>query len=226
MDTTVNRAGWHPLEIRTVSVGFLLAGLAVALTTVSFALHTTFPYRWLVWGCTAGFAAVALVALEWPRALRQLGELPMGGQRRFFLLAVPLAFILNSQVCGLGVTACSGVCNGISFALVGLAVVTSVHLSRSQPVGPLLVPMVVLGVVPHCICNVNANVLWHSTVGLSPACEVVPLTAALFSISALRGVRPSGSVAVVAVLLGMIVFMAVGSNVYGFPWQVCVNQAR
>ena len=96
METTVTRTGWQPLEIRTVWVGFLLAGLVLAVTTVSFALNTTFPYRWLVWGATVGFAAIALLALERLRAVRSSGELPEGGYRRFFLLAVPFAFVRDS----------------------------------------------------------------------------------------------------------------------------------
>ena len=133
METTVTRTAWQPLEVRTVWVGFLLAGLVLAVTTVSFALNTTFPYRWLVWGATVGFAAIALLALERLRAGRSSGELPEGGYRRFFLLAVPLAFVLNSQVCGLGVIACTAVCNSINLALVGLAMMTTVRLF-SRPI--------------------------------------------------------------------------------------------
>jgi hypothetical protein len=226
MNTTIPQIGWKPLEVRTVSIGFLLAGLVLAVTTVSFYLNTIFPYRWLVWGATVGFAVVALLTWEWPRALRRTGENPVGNLRGFLLLAIPMAFVFSSQVCGPGVTACTAICNAINVSLIGLGVVTAVRLHRGQSVGAFLVPMVVLGIVPHCVCNVNANVLWHQSIGLSSACEVVPLATALFAVSALRGVRPRASSAMVLVLLGMMVFMSVGSNLFGFPWQVCIDQPR
>jgi len=66
METTIPRAGLKPLEIRTLSVGFLLVGIVIAVTAVSYVLNMTFPYQWLVWGVGAAFAAVALLAFEWP----------------------------------------------------------------------------------------------------------------------------------------------------------------
>ncbi len=224
METTITRTGLKPLEIRTVSVGFLLIGIVIAVTAVSYVLNMTFPYQWLVWGVGAAFAAVALLAFEWPRAFRRPGEVPDGRLRQFLLLAMPLAFLLGSQVCGLGVKACTAVCNVINLSLIGLATVTAIRLHRGQSVGAFLVPLVVLGLVPHCVCDAPINVLWHPMLGgLSPTCNVVPLAVVLFSLSALRGVRPHSSTALVVVLLGMIVFMAAGNALFGFPWQGCVD---
>jgi hypothetical protein len=226
METTISQNGWNPLEIRTVSVGFVLTGVVLAVTTVSFYLNTIFPYRWLVWGATAGFAAIAFLTWGWPWTLKRTGEIPAGNLRRFLLWSIPLAFVLSSQVCGPGIAACSAICNAISLGLIGLGAVTAVRLHRGQSVGGFLVPIVALGIVPHCVCNVNANVLWHQSIGYSPACEVVALAATLFAVAALRGVRPRESGALVLVLLGMIVFMSVGSNLFGFPWQVCIDHPK
>ena len=46
----------------------------------------------------------------------------------------------------------------------------------------------------------------------------------LFAVATLRGVRARFGGVIVAVLLGRIVFMAVGNSVYGFPWEGCVGQ--
>jgi hypothetical protein len=225
MENTIAQTGVKPLERRTIMVGFLLVGLAIAVTTVSYGLNMTFTLQWLVWIITAAFAGVALLTLEWPRAFRGLpGEVPEGWLRGFLLLAMPLAYVLGSQVCGLGLKACSVVCHAINLSLIGLATVTAVRLHRGQSVGAVLVPMVVLGLTPHCVCHAPINVLWHSALGgFSPTCNMVPLAATLFSVTALRGIRPRYSAALAGVMLGMIVFMAVGNPLVGFPWQGCVS---
>lgn len=46
-----------------------------------------------------------------------------------------------------------------------------------------------------------------------------PVWAALFSLAALKGVRPVTSGVLAAAMLGVIVFMAVGNALIGFPWQ-------
>lgn len=72
--------------------------------------------------------------------------------------------------------------------------------------------MVILGLAPHCVCEAPINTIWQSALGgYSPTCNMVPLAVALFSVTALKGVRPRASAALSGVLLGMIVFMAVGN---------------
>jgi hypothetical protein len=78
MATLNMQTGLKPLEIRTISVGFLLVGLAIAVTAASYVLNMTFPYQWLVWIIGAAFAAVALLTLEWPRSFRNPGAVPEG----------------------------------------------------------------------------------------------------------------------------------------------------
>jgi hypothetical protein len=129
MENTIKRTGLKPLEVRTVVVGFLLSGIVIGVTALSYVLNMTFRYQFLVWVIGIAFAAVALLLLEWPRAFRSPpGELPKGRLRQFLLLAMPLAFVLDSQICGLGVKACSTLCNVISVSLIGLAPVSAVGI--------------------------------------------------------------------------------------------------
>ncbi|MCK4898459.1 MAG: hypothetical protein KAS38_06770, partial [Anaerolineales bacterium] len=79
-----------PLEVRTLIVGFILVGLAVAVTTVSYLLNMTFVYQWLVWIIGIAIAGVALIALEWTRALRSPAqEAPQGWLRNVLLISIP-----------------------------------------------------------------------------------------------------------------------------------------
>ena len=124
------------LESRTVWVGFLLVGLVIAVTAASYVLNSPFPIRWLVWMIGIAFAAVALLSLEWPRAFRSLrSETPTGWLRTALILAIPIAFILDSQICGLGFKACSTLCNVISFTMIGLGTITAVRLYQNKSVG-------------------------------------------------------------------------------------------
>ncbi|MFQ5629907.1 MAG: hypothetical protein ACE5I1_14165 [bacterium] len=52
---------------------------------------------------------------------------------------------------------------------------------------------------------------------------MVPVAATLFSITALRGVRPRRSAALVGVMYGVMVFIIIGGLLFGFPWQGCVE---
>jgi len=49
MTTTAAQTELKPLDTRTLIVGFILVGIAVAVTTVSYLLNMTFVYQWLVW---------------------------------------------------------------------------------------------------------------------------------------------------------------------------------
>ena len=68
MSIAIARERLNPVEMGTLVVGFLLVGIAIAVTTVSYALNMTFQYQWLVWVITAAFGAVALITLAWPVA--------------------------------------------------------------------------------------------------------------------------------------------------------------
>jgi hypothetical protein len=52
---------------------------------------------------------------------------------------------------------------------------------------------------------------------------MVPMAAVLFAVSALRGVRPRGGTALVAVMFGVMIFIIVGGSLIGFPWGGCVD---
>jgi len=225
MKTSDTQTGLNPLEVRTVQVGFLLVGLVIGVTAVSYVLNMTFRYQWLVWVIGIAFAAVALLAFEWPRAYRRPpGEVPGGGLRLFLLLAMPLAYVLDSQICGLGFKACNVACHVLSYSLIVLAIVTAVQLHRGKSVGPFLIPMVILSLVPHCTCHAPINVVWHSIFGgYAPTCYAIPLGVALFSVTALRGVRPRLSTILVVVLLVVTLFIVVGNALLGFPWQGCLQ---
>jgi hypothetical protein len=225
METSSTQTDLQPLEKQTMRIGFILAGIVIAVTAVSYLLNMTFTYQWMVWVIGVAFLAVALLTLEWTRALNNpLGETPMGTLRGLLLLAMPLAFILDSQICGLGLKACSVLCNVISFTLIGLSAVTAYRIYRNQSVGALLVPMVIIGLIPHCVCGAPINTIWQSIFGgYAPTCQVIPLAATLFSVAALRGVRTRWSAVLVGVLLAVTVFIVVGNPLFGFPWTGCIG---
>lgn len=214
-----------PLETWTVRVGFILAGIVIAVTAVSYLMNMTFTYQWMVWVIGVAFLAVALLTLEWTRALGgPSDEAPTGTLRGLLLLAMPVAFILDSQICGLGLKACSTVCNVISFTLIGLSAVTAYRIYRNQSIGALLVPMVIIGLIPHCVCGAPINTIWQSILGgYAPTCQVIPLAASLFSVAALRGVRTRWSAVMVGLLLVVTVFIVVGNPLFGFPWTGCIG---
>jgi hypothetical protein len=212
------------LEKRTISIGFILSGLAIAVTGVSYFMYMKFTYQWLVMCVAAAFIAVGIITIEWSRAARDPEREPHGKLRRLLLISIPLAFILSSQVCGLGLRACNVTCHVSNLALIALAIVTAIRLDRGQSVGVILIPMIVVGLLPHCVCHAPINVLWHRFLGgLSPTCEMMPLAATLYAVAALRGVRPCSSTTLVAVLFGVMVFIIVGSLLFNFPWQGCVD---
>lgn len=224
MSIAIVRERLNPLEMGTLVAGFLMVGVAIAVTTVSYALNMTFQYQWLVWVITAAFGAVALITLAWPLAFRYPpGAAPQGRFYQALLLSMPLAYILGSQVCGLGLASCGIACTAINLSLIGLSTATAVQIHRGKSVGALLIPIVILGLVPHCVCHAPINTIWHGIFGgVSPTCNMVPLAVTLFSVAALRGIRPRASAALSGVMTGMIVFMAVGNPLFSFPWPGCV----
>ena len=215
----------NTLERRVLTIGFWLTGLIIAVVAVSYILYSQFSIRILVWFIGIAFAGVALLEFEWPRAFRSLpGAEPAGGLRTFLILAIPLAFILDSQICGMGLKACSTLCNVISITMITLGAITAVQLYRGKPVGWLLIPMVVIGLIPHCTCGAPINTIFHDLLGgYSPTCQVIPLAVTMFAVTALRGFRTRLSVVLVAMLLAVIVFIAVGNPLFGFPWVGCVG---
>jgi len=208
-----------------VKLGFWLAGIVIAMTAVSYVLNLEFVYQWLVWVIGIAFAGVALLACEWPRALRSpLSDVPKGRIRQFLLASIPLSFILASQYCGLGLEACTVLCNVISFTMMELGAVTAYRIHRGQSIGAVLILTVIIGLIPHCVCHAPINAIWHSIPGsVAPTCQVIPLAATLFAVSALRGARPRLSAGIVGMLLLVTVFIVVGNPVLGFPWEGCVH---
>jgi len=135
MENTITRTGLKPLEVRTVSVGLILAGLAIAITGVSYILNMTFTHQWLVWVIGLAFVAVGCLTIEWPRGYRGPGEkVPEGRFRQLLILSMPLAFVVSSQVCGLGLRACNTVCHITNLLLIGLATVTAIRLHQDKPI--------------------------------------------------------------------------------------------
>jgi hypothetical protein len=224
METTARQSTATPTEIRTASIGFILVGLGVSVTAVSYVLNMTFPLQWLVWSLGAAFAAVALLAFAWPRSFRRLEAMPDGRLRLFLLFSMPLAFVLGSQVCGVGLKACTVACHVTNIAAIGLAGATAFRLHRGRAIGPTLIPLIVVALVPHCVCHAPVNVIWHGIFGgYAPTCGLVPMAAALFSVAALKGARTRLSATMTAAMLGVIAFMAVGNPLIGFPWEGCIG---
>lgn len=223
MEPAVTKSPWKFLEAPVLVAGFLAAGIVIAVVAVSYVMNSPFPHRWLVWIIGGAFGAVALLALEWPRGLRHPGEAAKGKLRLFLLLAMPVAFILSSQICGPGLKACTSLCHVINFSLIVVAAVVAYLFARGPSASLALVPLVIIAVLPHCVCPAPINILWRHLASGSPTCEVMPMAAVVFAGSALRGVRPRLGAVVVAVLLGTIVFVAAGNALVGFPWEGCVR---
>jgi hypothetical protein len=120
--------------------------------------------------------------------------------------------------------ACTVTCNIVSISLIILAILIAIRISQDRSIIMLLIPMIVLCVVPHCVCMAPINVVWHGMSRFSPTREIIPLTTVLFAITALRGARPRISTVLVAVMLGMTVFIAAGNVLLGFPWEGCVSR--
>ncbi len=56
----------------------------------------------------------------------------------------------------------------------------AIRLHKGQQVGIFLVPLVVVALVPHCVCHAPINTLWHRMLGgVAPTCEMVPLAASV-----------------------------------------------
>lgn len=213
------------IEVRTIQVGFVLAGLVIAVTGVSYLLNMEFQYQWLVWIIGIAFISVGLITLEWMRAFSGIqGDKPKGGLRIFLLLAIPLSYIIDSQICGLGLKACNTTCHVFSYLLLVLATAIAIQLYRNKSVVLFLIPAVILSLIPHCTCHAPINTIWHSIFGgVAPTCFVMPLAVVLFSLTALRGFRTRLSTVFVALMLIVITFCAVGNAFFGFPWPGCVH---
>ncbi len=225
MSNSSTQTDLKPLETRTLQVGFILAGLVIAVTGVSYLLNMKFQPQFLVWIIGAAIVAVGLIALEWLRAFgRAPGDVPKSKLRMFLLLAIPLSYIIDSQICGPGLKACNTACHVLSYVLLVLAAGIAIQLYRGKSIVPFLFPAVILSVVPHCTCHAPINTIWHSLFGgVAPTCFVMPLAVVLFSLTALRGFRTRLSTILVVLMLIVITFCAVGNALFGFPWQGCVQ---
>jgi hypothetical protein len=212
------------LEIRAISIGLILSGLAIVITGVSYILNMNFTYQWLVWVVGLAFIVVGLLTIEWPRGFRNQEHIPEGTLRKILILSIPLAFVVSSQVCGLGLQACNALCHITNTSLILLGVVVAYRLYRDQTIGVFLWPMIVIALIPHCVCHAPINTIWHNLLGsVAPTCEMMPLAASFFAIIGLRGVRPQLSTVLVVVIFAVMVFIIVGGILFGFPWQGCVN---
>ncbi len=224
MGSTNTQTTLKPLEVRTATVGLILVGLAIVITGVSYILNMTFTYQWLVWIVGIAFITVGILTMEMPRGVRSAGEVPEGKFRLILLLSMPLAFIVSSQVCGIGLRACNAACHLLNLVLIILAAITAFRLHRGQTIGAFLIPIIVLGLVPHCVCLAPINTLWHSMLGgVAPTCNMMPLAATLFAVMALRGIRTRYNALLIAVLYIVMIFIIVGGLLFGFPWQGCVD---
>jgi hypothetical protein len=228
MENETTQSNLKPLEVGTLSIGLILTGLAIAVTGVSYLLNMTFTYQWLVWIIGVAFVIVGLITTIWPLGFRSRSEkFPEGKFRLYLIISIPLAFIVSSQVCGIGLSACNTLCHVTNIALIILAIFTAIRIHRGQTISGLLIPMVIIALIPHCVCFAPINTIWHNIFGgVAPTCEMMPLAASFYSIMALRGVRPQLSTILVVIIFVVMVFIIVGGLLFGFPWQGCVNHPR
>lgn len=221
MTSAIAQMSSERLEVRVAAIGFVLSGIVIGVAAVSYALYSPFPIEFLVWVVAAVFAGLALLALEWPRAFRSVQrQVPEGKRQAFLLLSIPATYILAPTLCGIGLETCTAVGVFLSLSLMGLAWLTCLRLYEGESVGHLLAAMVVLSLVPHCVCDAPTNTILRSVFGgYAPNSFVLALTTTLFAVGGLRGVRPQWSARLVAVLLAVNIVVLVGSMFVGFPWE-------
>jgi len=58
MVITNSKPELNRLAVRIISIGLILAGIAIAITGVSYILNMTFTYQWLVLAVGLAFVAV------------------------------------------------------------------------------------------------------------------------------------------------------------------------
>jgi hypothetical protein len=224
MEETNPEKSINKLEVWGVTTGLILAGLAIVITGISYILNMNFTYQWLVWVVGLAFVVVGLLTIEWSRGFKNRGQIPDATLRKILIFSIPLAFVLSSQVCGLGFRACNALCHITNTSLIVLGIVVAYRLFRDQAIGFFLWPMIIIALIPHCVCHAPINTIWHSILGgVAPTCEMMPLAASFFAVVALRGVRPHLTTVLVAVIFGVMVFIIVGGLLFGFPWQGCVD---
>ena len=212
------------LEEKTLIVGLILSGIAIIFTAASYVVSITFSAMWLVWLVGLVFAAVGFSVLESVGGFENVSKLPEGNHRKILIYSIPASFILSSQTCGLGLQACSIACHVINILLILIALFIAYRIQKGQKAGIILAPLVVIAMIPHCICNTPINSLWHSLFnGVSPVCELLPLTASLLAISALHGIRPRSKSTLAAIIFVLMLLIIVGGLMFGFPWQGCVD---
>jgi hypothetical protein len=91
-------------------------------------------------------------------------------------------------------------------------------------VGWLLIPVVVIALIPHCVCLAPINTLWHRFLcGAAPTCEMIPLAITLFAVAGVRGSLPRSNAFLIVLLFVVMVFIIVGGLLWGFPWRGCVG---
>ena len=216
----------NPKKIERIflTVGLILSGLAIAITGVSYLMHMTFDYQWLVWLIGIAFIVVGILIIESPRGFSTPGDIPSGKFRLLLLFSMPLAFIVSSQVCGLGFRACNLTCHLTNLALIVLAALVAFRLHRSQSFSLILPAIIVIGLLPHCSCLAPINTLWHDILGgVAPTCEMIPLSIILLAVLALRGVRSKFNTMIIIILFVVMIFIIVGGSLFSFPWQGCVD---
>jgi len=207
-----------------LTIGLVLSGIAIAITGISYSMHMTFDYQWLVWIVGIAFIAVGILIIESPRGLNNPGNIPSGKFRQLLLLSMPLAFIVSSQVCGLGFRACNLTCHLTNLVLIILAAVIAFRLHRGQSFSLLLPALIVIGLIPHCSCLAPINTLWHNILGgIAPTCEMIPLSVTLLAVLALRGARSKFNTILIIILFVVMFFIIVGGFLFYFPWQGCVD---
>ena len=80
-----------------------------------------FPYRWLIWLIVIAFAAVAILSLSWPALFNVSDDRLTKKMQQILLWSIPLAFIMSSQLCVLGLKGCNAACSIINISLIGIA---------------------------------------------------------------------------------------------------------
>lgn len=105
-----------------------------------------------------------------------------------------------------------------------LAAFLAFRIHRSQSYSLILPAIIIIGLIPHCTCLAPINTLWHDILGgNAPTCEMMPLSATLLAVLALRGVRSKFNTILILILFVVMVFIIVGSSLFSFPWQGCVD---
>jgi hypothetical protein len=175
-----------------------------------------------LWGFYLGFLVVGTT-----HAVRSVrGDLPplaLGkGQRAALAFAIPVGLTASIMDCmGLEFRGCTTICNLlVQVASPALSALVLLQLATGRR-GLLTAAsaLLLLFIVPNCVCYNPVNGPWIDLLGKSPACFAGSFAVSLLALGALRTGRMAvASITIVWLTNATMLAFFVGHHFYGVPW--------